>query len=101
MHLSQGRSVFIAGTLLAAVAAAALAGGQERDASRGQEVPPTFGAKVVTEHVPVLPLPHLWRRPAKEAKKEEHVATRMGFRHEEPNEKPAIHVRASGWLTIT
>ena len=81
MHASQGRSALIAGVLLVAAAAAALAGGQERESFRGQKIPPVFGAKVVTEHVPVLPPPFLWKIPPKSVPSKD-VAARMGFRVE-------------------
>ena len=79
MHASQRWSALIAGVLLAAAAAAALAGGQERESFRGQKIPPVVGAKVVTEHVPVLPLPFLWKNLPKSVPPKD-VAARMGFR---------------------
>ena len=57
MHESWRRSALILLLLAFAAVPAAHAGGQEREASGGQvRVPSTFGAKVVTEHVPVLPV---------------------------------------------
>lgn len=65
------------------------AGGQEREPDRGHRSLPPFGAKVVTEHVPVLPIPGIWRAPARrEAPKPEAVRNRMGFRAA-PNEATA------------
>jgi len=75
----------ILGLLIAAVPAHA--GGQKREPERGHRVLPPFGAKVVTEHVPVLPIPGIWRAPAVRTEpKPKVVAKRMGFRA--PDEKP-------------
>jgi len=72
-----------AGLLIAAIPAHG--GGQEREPVRGHHALPPFGAKVVTEHVPVLPIPGIWKAPARRVVSKE-VERKMGFRP--PSPKP-------------